>query len=157
MRQKGFATILGLCLILVIAIIVKGIQDSEKNHVREIFNFEMEQALQNAAESGIVEAAEEFKGKSFDAGNIFTTAKEFSHGEEKFEITVKVFGERGTIYIGTKSSHDGIYFMSYASTESPFLSKKIYRRAYAYVLTEITDDDKLNDDTTINFMELPTQ
>lgn len=144
MQQKGFATIFGLCFILIIVLIIKGIQESEANHAREILNFEMEQVLQQAAESGIIEAAELNLG---DSNDVLTFKKYFKHGNREIEITVKVWHEHGKIYI-KKVPNDGIYFMSRASMESDFLSKNIYRRAYAYVLDA--------DDTTINFMELPT-
>ena len=57
MNEKGFATILGLCLILAIALVVKGIQESEGNHAYETTDFQTEIDLQNAAESGIYKAA----------------------------------------------------------------------------------------------------
>ncbi|MBR4151513.1 MAG: hypothetical protein IKT98_00960 [Selenomonadaceae bacterium] len=56
MNEKGFATIFGLCLILVIALIVKGIQESEMNHAYETTDYQAEFDLQNAAESGIYKA-----------------------------------------------------------------------------------------------------
>lgn len=56
MNEKGFATILGLCLILAIALVVKGIQESEGNHAYETTDFQTELDLQNAAEVGIYKA-----------------------------------------------------------------------------------------------------
>ncbi|GEM_PF-4561977 len=166
MKQKGFATILSLCLILVVALIVKGIAEAETNHAREISNFEMEQALQNAAESGIYEAAELVNGKTFTPGKIFTTTKTFKHGEQTIKITVEVWGERGKIYLFPKSrtiervyskdAYPGIYFMSLAKIKNGIWDEEIYRRAYANVLSE-EDGDNFKDDTTINFMELPTK
>ena len=146
MKQKGFATIFGLCLILVVALIVKGIQEAEANHAREVVNFQMEQALQSSAESGIVYAAESVDWKNLDDRTTFKITKEFQHDNQRIKINVEIRGERGNIYI-KKKSYKGVYLMSYASTDSPFLTKKIYRRAYAYIL----DDN----DTTICFMELP--
>lgn len=58
MNEKGFATIFGLCLILIIALIVKGIQESEMNHSYETDDFQIEMDLQNAADSGIYKAVE---------------------------------------------------------------------------------------------------
>lgn len=158
MKQKGFATILSLCLILVAALIVKSIAEAETNHAREISNFEMEQALQNAAESGIYEAAELVNGKTFTPGKIFTTNKTFKHGEQTIKITVDTWGARGKIYLCPASrnkvynsdGHDGIYFMSRATIDKGIWDEKIYRRAYAYVLD--ADDKK-----KIYFMELPTK
>ncbi len=140
MKQKGFATIFGLCLILILALVVKGIQEAEANHAREVLNFEMEQMLQSAAESGIVEVVET---------GTFKSAKEIKFNETTIKIKIDVKQADGKIYI-KKKGYDGVYLMSYASTESPFLTKKIYRRAYGYVLD--ADDRK-----KIYFMELPTQ
>ena len=42
MRQKGFATIFGLCLVLVIALVVKGIEEAEMNHAYEAMNYQAE-------------------------------------------------------------------------------------------------------------------
>lgn len=58
MNEKGFATIFGLCLILVIALVVKGIQEAEGNHSYEMTDFQVEMDLQNAADSGIYKAVE---------------------------------------------------------------------------------------------------
>lgn len=58
MNEKGFATIFGLCLILIIALMVKGIQESEMNHSYETTDFQIEMDLQSAADSGIYEAVE---------------------------------------------------------------------------------------------------
>lgn len=156
MTQKGFATIFGLCLILVIALVVKGIQEAEANHAREVSNFQTEQALQLAAESGIVEAAEKVRKTpsilpypnwwdiSASKVKVLNTTKTF---KQNVTISVEVQGERGIIYTNGKNGKDGVYFMSCASTDSNVWSKKIYRRAYAYVLD--------TDDMTIRFMELP--
>ena len=59
MTEKGFATIFGLCLILVIALIVKGIQEAEMNHAYETTDFQAEFDLQNAADSALVETVNE--------------------------------------------------------------------------------------------------
>ena len=167
MRQKGFATIFGLCLVLVIALIVKGIQEAAANHAREVFNFQMEQTLQSAAESGVVEAAEYVRktpdflpyteGNFTVAKTIPVSSKTFKHGDKIFKITLEVRGERGKIYlcpasrnkVSQKDAHVGVYLMSRATIKSGIWGTDIYRRAYAYFL----DDD----DTTIHFMELPTR
>ena len=176
MNQKGFATVLGLCLLLVVALIVKGISEAETNHAREVSNFELEQALQNAAYSGIVEAAEyvrltpEFlpygENKETVKKKIPVANKTFKHGEQTIKITVEVWGERGKIYLYPESrtsekvyasdAHLGIYFMSLATIKSGIWDEEIYRRAYANVSSE-EDGETFKDDTTINFMELPTK
>lgn len=174
MTQKGFATIFGLCVILVVAFVVKGIQEAEANHAHEVSNFQMEQALQLVAESGIVEAAELVRetwnripysrGRPESKIKVLTTTKIFKQGSRTVNINVEVWGERGKIYscpedknkVGYYDYHEGVYFMSCATAESNFWSKKIYRRAYAYVLSDKQDDGNYKDYTTIHFMELPT-
>ncbi|MBO4780529.1 MAG: hypothetical protein J5497_07830, partial [Selenomonadaceae bacterium] len=101
MRQKGFATIFGLCLILVIALIVKGIQASEANHAREVVSFQTEQALQLAAESGIVEASNKVHNGLVNLP--YSTAlpsakKKIPVNNPDDKIKVEVWGERGKIY-----------------------------------------------------------
>ena len=179
MKQKGFATIFGLCLILIIALIVKGIQEAEANHAREVSNFQPEQALQNAAYSGIIEAAE-FVRQNPDhllyeeeqitiKKSVPVSNKTFKNGEQSVSINVEVWGERGKIYFYKKKMSNGkvkctkikepqvgVYFMCRASIDNGFWGEKIFRRAYAYVLSEEQDGSFL-DDTTIYFMELPTQ
>ena len=171
MKQKGFATIFGLCLILVVALTVKGIQEAEANHAREVSNFELEQALQNAADSGIIEAAEFVRqnpdylpfsdGSNAGKNKIPVDNKTFKRGEQTINITVEVWGERGKIYLCpvertseiVREDIDllgaGVYLMSRATIEDSIFGEDIYRRAYAYVLDAA--------DTKIIFMELPTR
>lgn len=172
MRQKGFATIFALCLILVIALIVRSIQEAEANHAREVVNFETEQALQLAAESGIVEAADkvrrgietfpdsEWLPNSYRQKKIPISSKTFKRGEQEIKITVEVWGERGKIYRYAENKspthRDGVYFMSRATIDKGSFGEKIYRRAFGYVHSEKQDDGTWKDDTTIHFMELPT-
>ena len=147
MNQRGFATIFGLCLILAVVLVVKGIQEAEANHVREVMNFHTEQALQHAAESAIVEAAEIIrKAAPSETDTLDTTTPIFADERQASGISVEVFGKRGKIYVNNSAGRVGTYFMSTATSESPFLSKKNYRRAYAYVL---------DGDATIRFMQEP--
>lgn len=174
MRQKGFATIFGLCMILVIALIVRSIQDAEANHAREVVNFETEQALQNAAESAIVEAADKVRNNPgllpISKGHTSVSKKEIPVTNPNDDITVEVWGERGKIYRYNKRDdgklnlirfndntyRNGVYFMGTATTDGGFFGEKIYRRAFAYVHSE-KDGDSWKDDTTIHFLELPTE
>lgn len=142
MRQKGFATIFGLCLIFVVALIVKGINDAETNHAREVINFETEQILQRAAESAIVEAAANLP---YDQPKIIDAQRTFDNGRRSFQVHVEAWQEYGAIHVDGNGK-DGFYIMSRATTDDDFFGEKIYRRAYAYIL---------DGDTTIRFMELP--
>ena len=160
MSQKGFATIFGLCFILIIALCVKGIQESETNHAHEVSNFEMEQILQSAAESGIIRATNLISGLPYSEGrysdkkNLLNVTETRKCGGKIFNVTINVRGERGKIYFydrdkttQVKNSCDGVYLMSRATIKNGFLGEKVYRRAYAYIL---------DNDATIYFMELPT-
>ena len=181
MLQKGFATIFGLCMILVIALIVRSIQDAEANHAREVVNFETEQILQSAAESAIVEAVEKVRNGTITLP--YSQAKKSDKipipvKSSDDDITVEVWGERGKIYryttdnnnnnvlirfelydddgkeIVNKTHCDGVYFMGTATIDGGFFGTKIYRRAFAYIIddAELATEYK---DTTIYFMELP--
>ena len=163
MRQKGFATIFGLCLILIIALCVKGIQDAEANHAREVVNFETEQSLQLAAESAIVEAIDYVLENPLPYVEKDPTVKvEIPVANPDDDITVEVWGERGKIYSYPENKYEinamhfnngiypvklGVYFMATATIDGGFFGEKIYRRAYAYIV---------DGDATIYFMELPT-
>lgn len=172
MNQKGFATILSLCLILAIALVVKGIQESETNHAYESANFQAEFDLQNAAESVVVEAADKVLSgeiilpvnKNPYAVNsrqkyqiqIISTTKNSAHIGT---ITAEAWGERINLqpykvsYSDTKNtaSKDGdakeAYFFFSRVSANGHAGKKIYRRATAYIFAD--------GDTTIKFMEVP--
>ena len=108
MNEKGFATILGLCLILAIALVVKGIQESEGNHAHETTDFQAEFDLQNAAEIGIYTTAANVKSELAKGNqNILPFNRELNprkNYQREFNvppietssgsITVKVWGER---------------------------------------------------------------
>jgi len=107
MRQKGFATILGLCLILVVALVVRGIEETERNHTYETTDAGAEFELQNAADGALVAAA----------GKVISGEVELPRNEEQIringqhefpvkkinskkfgEITVRTWGERVEIH-----------------------------------------------------------
>ena len=68
MSQKGFATVFGLILILAVALCAKSIQESEMNYSYAAADYQMEFELQNAAVSGIYEAAEKIREKKEKTG-----------------------------------------------------------------------------------------
>lgn len=187
MRQKGFATIFGLCLILVVALIVRSIQEAEKNHAREVVNFETEQALQLAAESAIVEAADKVRKtpsllpysngiKSQSQKKIPVSPKTFKRGEQSINITVDVWGERGKIY---RYDNNGtlIRFKLYDADGKEIINKThcvgnyfmsyaeiddrfFGEKIYRRVYAYVIDDADLvakYNNTAIHFMELPTE
>lgn len=56
--ERGFVTIFALCLILVVALVAKGIHESDTNHNYATADLQTQFDLQNAADGGIYEAAE---------------------------------------------------------------------------------------------------
>ena len=182
MTEKGFATIFGLCLILVIALVVKGIQESEMNHAYETTDFQTEFELKNAADSGIYEAAESIYSRvknnekwedilppartyhlsnSRKAGqkNLIPLKKIFTDKN----IEVEVWGERlvmkhfKEIYpsYGQEDLNDNdevCVLLSKAELQSARMDGKIYCRAFAYI--SFNEDGTI--DKTIHFMALPS-
>lgn len=171
MRQKGFATIFGLCMILAIALCVKGIQEAETNHAYATTDFQAEFELQNVADSGIYEAAEIVRlNKSKLPTNPWADAYNRKNYQKKLinrtspdkNFKLEVWGERlkgdrqafqsyqknyPTGRTPKDSRKSGYILLSVASTSNVTATGKIYRRAFAYVL---------DDDTTIHFMNLPS-
>ena len=174
MNEKGFATIFGLCLILVIALVAGGIQVAETNHAYETTDFQAEFELQNAADSVLVETVEAAV-KRIDAGDTelinrnidfgrrraqYEFPASTKHSEHLGDITVTVWCEEVMIRpykVKYKSngknvakrngnSEHGYFFFSRAEATVERAGGKIYRRASAYVL----DDFK-----TIHFAEVP--
>ena len=165
MRQKGFATIFGLCLILVIALIVKGIQESETNHAYETANFQAEVELQNAADSALVEVADSV----LSGAETLPVKPEYANRQRSYyqreftvdkisetlgDITVSVWGEEATLMpykvnhstkIARRSAADKPVYIFFSMAQANHGGRKLYRRAFAYV-------DK--DSGMIHFMDL---
>lgn len=162
-------------MILVIALIVKGIQEAEMNHAYETTDFQAEFDLQNAADSALVEtvdAAVELINagdtRFIDRGIYFGRSQSqyqfpaiTKTSERLGKITVTVWCEETIIQpykVKYKSSGNvaekdkernaeyGYFFFSRA--EATITGGKIYRRAAAYVLA--SENYK-----TIHFVEVP--
>ena len=90
MNEKGFATIFGLCLILVIALVAGGIQVAETNHAYETTDFQAEFELQNAADSVLVETVEAAV-KRIDAGDteLINRNIDFGRRRAQYEFPAK--------------------------------------------------------------------
>lgn len=165
MNEKGFATIFGLCLILVFALIVKGIQESETNHAYETANFQAEIELQNAAESALVEVADSvLSGAEILPVKPKYPSRQRSYYQREFtldkttetlgDITVSVWGEDATLMpykvnhstkIAKRSAADKTVYIFFSMAQANHNGRQLYRRAFAYV-------DK--DSGTIHFMDL---
>lgn len=160
-NERGFATIFALCFILVVALVVKGIQEAETNHTHEATDFQIEFQLQNAADGGIYEAAEIVRvaketGKPLlsDKKNsvLVSRTKEILYGT----IQLTVWGRIKKIQLFTMNyltykptpitgNDDDCYALLSVAEFTDEAGNKKYRRAFAYV----PDDD----DTTIHFLE----
>ena len=165
MNERGFATIFGLCLILAIALVVKGIQESEGNHAYETTDFQTELYLQNAAEIGIYKAAAKVKGELIKDENYLPFNWNYSRKSQKEvinesmmyssnRIDIHVWGERMLILpykvdyapdpdVANKiddgktiKERKSYGFFSKAELTSPRTGGKLYRRAFGYVLQD---------------------
>ena len=170
MNERGFVTVFALCLILVIALIVKGIQESDTNHNYASADFQTEFDLQNAADGGIYEAAEKVRVAAengeelLPANNVPTVQarrdcqKQLVNRSTKTErgtIRVTVWGERlkiqnykrlysSSAYYTKKADGApkyGYILLSVAQLDSDRMNGKIYRRAFAYVVDGKGRDD----------------
>ena len=181
MTEKGFATIFGLCLVLVIALIVKGIQESEMNHAYETTDFQTEFDLKNAADSGIYEAAQLVYADPLGKLPLNRTYYILPGGKrDKYQkellsrtidsssgsIQVVVWGERLMMKHfkqtypsygkeDLKKEEEVYVLLSRAELQSERMNGKIYCRAFAYISFKKEEDGTI--DKTIHFMELPSK
>ena len=126
MNEKGFFTLIGICFLLIAAILVKGVQESEKNYFYVTRDFQDEVELQNIADSALLEAVEMIKSNEvelIESTNIFSNRRENQHKiidrtvnganvqvfyeygkykEQDFINGEKVTLEKGNIYFGER-------------------------------------------------------
>lgn len=166
MNEHGFFNIFALCLLLVISLSIRTIQDTEKNYSYGTDNFQSELELQNAAESALIETAEKIQSGEIivDAPTSVESMMGRKYGQRKIPVTqpekserlgnisVEVYGERGKIseyvrkYSGEENYKDylqeknkfGVILISVASCDDKIVGVKKFRRSLAYIL----DDDK---------------
>ena len=158
MNERGFFTIIGLCLLLVAAIFIKGILEFEANYSIGITNFQAEHELQNFAESYLIEKFEELP--PLNEGDIYKFPVVTVQSEKFKTVQIQVQAQNFNLkkFIRTYSTNtnysdddagelpqNAIILVSIASCDSPFIIGKIFRRSFAYVLTD--DDSK-----TIHFL-----
>lgn len=169
MNQKGFATVLGLCLIMAIALCVKGIQEAQMNQSYVTTDFQTEVDLQNAAEGGIYSLAEKIQRELLDKNRNNTFAFSTTQKTSSGNVSVDVKAERAFIFsykvnysmprvngkYRAEKIHDGkelkdrkVYMLSSsAGIYIERIGKKLYRQAFAYV----EFDANGNSDNTIYF------
>lgn len=161
MSQKGFATFFGLILILAVALCAKSIQESEMNYSYAAADYQAEFELQNAAISGIYEAEKYFSSGS----QLEPFSKTIEHADKKYrlkKIYVTVWGKRldsddrkiirykVTQYSPTKQYTEidrkaGYILFSVAKSSNERMDGKIFRSAFAYVLSEKQADGTYKD------------
>lgn len=185
MNQKGFATIFGLCLILIIALVVKGIEETEMNHAYEVTDFQAEFELQNAADSGIHEAVQIALNNPAEILPLNTHSssvrRDFQHRFNPITInskhlgiiTVETWGERMALhpYRVVYTSNPNKVVEDKARLEFNDKGKPIYKEIYVFFSRASADSKRMNgkiyrrafayvfkddDDATIHFMEVPT-
>ena len=165
-NEKGFATILGLCLILAIALVVKGIQESEGNHSYETTDFQTELDLQSAAEFGIYKAAAYVKENPLPLNDVYEQSSVYRKAVQEQgkvepietpsdEISVDVWVERLIIkpykvnyasdpdVANSIKSNDVkiVYsFFSKAELKNSRTGGNLYRCAFAYVVDKIATE-----------------
>ena len=160
MSQKGFATVFGLILVLAVALCAKSIQESEMNYSYAAADYQMEFELQNAAISGIYIAAENLNDDSQPES--FSKTFEYADDNHRLKkIYVTVWGKRldddkkiiryeVTQYSPTKQLTEidrksGYILFSVAKSSNERMDGKIYRSAFAYVLSEKQADGTYKD------------
>lgn len=180
MNQKGFATIFGLCLILVIALVVKGIEETAMNHAYEAADIQAEVELQNAADSGIYEAAKIALADPASTLPITSSSKRRDH-QHKFDnlsikseslgtITVETWGERTAFHPYKVNYSTGKATEDKSRLIKNDKGKTIYKEAYLFFSMASADSKRMSgkiyrrayayvladSNATIHFMGLPT-
>lgn len=56
MNERGFFTLIGICFLIVVAVIVRGVQESEGNYYSIAEDFQTAAELQNIADSALIKA-----------------------------------------------------------------------------------------------------
>ena len=168
MNQRGFFTIVGLCLLIVATIFIKGILEFETNYSRGITSYEIEHHLQNLAESYLIENI-----GSIENLPIEHNLGDISYGDYKLKnVQVAIYGKHDEIQFfqrvyrkngnptnesikdseGNPMTGDGKIILSVASCDSPFIVGKMYRRAFAYILDDDETTEDVDESKTIHFM-----
>lgn len=173
MNERGFFTVIGIGFLLIAAIFVKGVQESEKNYSYITQDFKTEVELQNIADSALIEAVELIKNKDVDlieSTPIFSNRKELQHEitlNNSYDADVKVFYEYGkykdnigNIWFQTRRYTVGGYNDGdFKKVNNEYLRKKgvivisvasrdtdygkVYRRALGYFFTDEDEDGKI--------------
>ncbi len=135
-NERGFFTIIGLCLLLVAAISIKGVHEFEANYSHGVFISRAEHELQNAADSALIETKAKLQ-KNLEIDGNYTLHSDFLN-----EITIQInyatnyqiiAATDGNAKITLPENKPATVIISVASCDNPFIEGKIYRRSLAYI------------------------
>ena len=176
--ERGFFTLIGICILLVTAIFVKGIQKSELNYAYIAEDFETESELQNAADSALIEAVDLIRNETLTL-EISTSINHSGNQHKIIDRTVdgtkvEVWYEYGKNFEGKgkfifkernysikqdtetgEQNKRGVILISVASRDSDVMSGKIFARAMGYIFTdgdELTLDKASTPKNYVHFM-----
>lgn len=162
MNERGFFTLIGICFLIVVAVIVRGVQESEGNYYSIAEDFQTAAELQNIADSALIEAAELIQSGEVELKNAGGLRRERQYEvplNMNYDADVKVFYEYG---IDTKNNKTGNIFLkeklypakdiinvkeegmkgaiiiSVASRDTA--KGKVYRRALGYFFTDENEE-----------------
>ncbi len=157
--ERGFFTLIGICILLVAAIFVKGIQESELNYAYIAGDFKTETELQNAADSALIEAVDLIKNETvtLEPPNWSNRSKNQHKIIDKTVdgTKVEVWYEYGKNFDGTgnfifkqrnystkkdtktgEQNKSGVILISVASRDSDVMTGKVFARAMGYIFTD---------------------
>ena len=141
-NERGFFTIVGLCLLLAVAISIRGVQEFEGNYSIGALNAQAEHELQNAADSALAEMikngdyrknipSEKFGEISVNVSRLAMTTSVYKIEHIHTENGSRVETENRISETAPKKCD---IWISVASCNSPSVGGKIYRHSKAYVL-----------------------
>lgn len=165
MNERGFFTIIGLCLLVIAAISIKGVQEFETNYSSGITIFQTEHKLQNLAESCLAEETE--KILEINSGEIYSNYKRLGNynGLENCAVEIRAQSLYLRKYIRTYSSgsnhtdkvkgekpYNAKVIICVASCNNPFIAGKMYRRALAYILEDDPATENFDESATVHYL-----
>ena len=155
--ERGFFTLIGICILIVAAIFVKGIQESELNYAYIAEDFKTETELQNAADSALIEAIDLIKnGYPLQAASSITRKNNqhqilektvdgtkvevwYEYGWDgvkgKFIFKERNYSAKTDTETGEQNKR-GVILISVASRDSDVMSGKVFARAIGYIFTD---------------------
>lgn len=145
MNERGFFTIIGLVMLIISAIFIKGINEFETNYSNGAAVFQLESELQNIADSALIKAMDNLP-EDYESGKLFEiSVGEFKTSERVKNLNVSVRGiccdvfEKKDRYVSEMNlpiayrKKKGTILLSVASCDNFYFNEKSYRRSLAYI------------------------